>query len=187
MMNLDPVVDANGQEVTITKYVPAGDKQPLLTVGVEHAGHMIHFTPTEALRHALDLFTAVTRHDESDPAGLAAQIPDDAGELEAVEQDLPEWDRRPNPWKPDGALQARAIELIMWRLVGTDADWQRVLLNFARDLRREQCAPAANWALIEYGCAQLLVDNAKRQTAFDRMRRDLCLLREMIRDEQESA
>lgn len=94
----------------------------------------------------------------------------------------PDWDVSPFAPKPD--QQARAIALFNARVADTPLNYERMLLDYCRDVIRDKTMPSAVWALVEYGLAQHLIAAGHRDDAAARIRMDLSVAREQILNEE---
>jgi len=95
---------------------------------------------------------------------------------------VPEWDEEPSPFTPTPGQQARAIALFNACVDDTPENFERMLLDYCRDVLRDKTAPAAVWALVSYG-AESLLGAQGRDLTLARIRQDLSVAREEALEE----
>jgi hypothetical protein len=99
--------------------------------------------------------------------------------------ELPPWEQEPSPFAPGPGQQARAIALYNTRIDDTPANYERVLLDYTRDLLHNSASPqSAVWALVEYGARSLLAHQGQELTRA-RIRQDLSVAREQALEEED--
>lgn len=97
---------------------------------------------------------------------------------------LPDWDEEPSPFAPDAGQQARGIALCNACADDTPENFERAVLDYCRDILRDDTAPAALWALVSYGAQSLLACQGRALT-LARLRQDLSVAREAALEEEQ--